>query len=158
VSLRRRPCGRKVEAYIAANPRIVSLIVTIGVPVIRERDGRLVLTRGSRVSISPAPAEGAPVVPLDRELIEKYAGTGWVDLRVSNFEKWKERSPASTPPDVDHHGSAALDVKGYPGDRFVPGDIVGWLLTNEPDEQGWWGGGCTSYIAAVTTSAQPCPS
>lgn len=74
---------------IAANPRIVSLIVTMAwssanataascCPVVR-------------VSIPPAPAARAPVVPLDRELVEKYAATGWIDLRVSNFEKWKER-------------------------------------------------------------------
>jgi hypothetical protein len=36
-------------------------------------------------------------------------------------------------------GSAAFDMATYPTQRFVPGDIVGWLLTNEPDEQGMIG-------------------
>lgn len=130
---------QKIEEYLTANPRITSLIVTIGVPILRERDGKLMLTRGPRVSIPPAPAEGATLVPLDREAIEHHAASGWVDLRAANFERWKERLAGIVSPDVEHHGSAALDVKGYPGQHFVPGDIVGWLLTNEADDSGMVG-------------------
>jgi hypothetical protein len=129
---------RKVEEYLAAHPEIVSEIVTIGVPMLRERNGALVLTRGPRVSIPPLPPDGA-AVPLDRDAVEQYAGTGWVDLRVQNFERWQQRLRDVTTPDVERYGSAALDVKGYPAQRFVPGDIVGWLFTNETDEQGMVG-------------------
>ncbi|MEA2570863.1 MAG: hypothetical protein QOI24_2864 [Acidobacteriota bacterium] len=128
----------KVEAYLTANPRIVSQIVTIGVPMLRSRDGKLTLTRGPRVSIPPAPPDGT-VVPLDAESIERYARSGWVDLRIENFELWQKRLREITKPDVERYGSAALDVKGYPAQTFVPGDVVGWLLTNEPDEQGMVG-------------------
>jgi hypothetical protein len=128
----------KVEAYLAANPRIVSQIVTIGVPMLRSRDGKLTLTRGPRVSIPPAPPDGT-VVPLDAGSIERYARSGWVDLRIENFELWQKRLREITKPDVERYGSAALDVKGYPAQTFVPGDVVGWLLTNEPDEQGMVG-------------------
>lgn len=128
----------KVEMYLAANPRIVSQIVTIGVPMLRSRDGKLTLTRGPRVSIPPAPPDGT-VVPLDAESIERFARSGWVDLRIENFELWQERLRDITKPDVERYGSAALDVKGYPAQTFVPGDVVGWLLTNEPDEQGMVG-------------------
>ncbi|HEY2321550.1 MAG TPA: hypothetical protein VGJ82_01690 [Thermoanaerobaculia bacterium] len=129
---------RRVEEYAASNPRIVSQIVTIGLPILREKDGALVITRGPRVSIPPAGPEGT-VVPLDRAAIERYALTGWVDLRVENFERWQERLRDIVAPDVVRRGSAALDEKTYPAQRFVPGDIVGWLLTNEPDEQGMVG-------------------
>jgi hypothetical protein len=129
---------RRVEEYAAANPRIISQIVTIGLPILRERDGSLVITRGPRVSIPPAGPEGT-VVPLDRGAIERYALTGWVDLRVQNFDRWQKRLRDIVAPDVVHRGSAALDAKTYPAQRFVPGDIVGWLLTNEPDEQGMVG-------------------
>ncbi|MCU1231281.1 MAG: hypothetical protein JWO97_4165 [Acidobacteria bacterium] len=128
----------KVETYLAANPRIVSQIVTIGVPMLRSRDGKQTLTRGPRVSIPPAPPDGT-VVPLDAESIERFARSGWVDLRIENFELWQERLRDITKPDVERYGSAALDVKGYPAQTFVPGDVVGWLLTNEPDEQGMVG-------------------
>jgi hypothetical protein len=129
---------RKVEEYLGAHPEIVSEIVTIGVPMLRERDGALVLTRGPRVSIPPLPPDGA-AVPLDRAAVEQYADTGWVDLRVQSFEKWQRRLRDVTTPDVERYGSAALDVKGYPAQRFVPGDIVGWLFTNETDERGMVG-------------------
>ncbi len=129
---------RNVEEYLGAHPEIVSEIVTIGVPMLRERDGALVLTRGPRVSIPPTPPDGT-TVPLDQASIETYAETGWVDLRVRNFEKWQRRLLDVSTPDVERYGSAALDVKGYPAQRFVPGDIVGWLFTNEADEQGMVG-------------------
>lgn len=129
---------RKVEAYLDANPLIVSEIVTIGVPMLRERGGKLVLTRGPRVSIPPPPPDGT-VVPLDAESIEHYATTGWVDLRTTNFERWRERLCGITTPDIEQYGSAALDVRGFPARRFVPGDIVGWLFTNEADETGMVG-------------------
>ena len=129
---------RRVEAHVASNPQIVSQIVTIGLPILRERDGKLVLTRGPRISIPPAGTEGT-LVPLTRESIERYALTGWVDLRIGNFERWQRRLNDITSPDMVTHGSAALDVSTYAGERFVPGDIVGWVLTNEPDEQGMVG-------------------
>ncbi len=129
---------RRVEEYVAANPRIVSQITTIGIPILRERDGKLVLTRGPKISIPPA-GPNETTVPLDRRSVEKYALTGWVDLRVSNFERWHKRLLAITSPDMQKEGSAAFDVATYPAQRFVPGDIVGWLLTNEPDEQGMIG-------------------
>lgn len=130
---------RRVETYLDTNRTIASLIVTIGVPILRSNDGKLVLTRGPRISIPPVAAEGVPVVPLDAESIEHYAATGWVDLRLGNFELWQQRLGGIAAPDVEHYGSAALDVQGYPGRHFVPGDIVGWLLTNEADEQGMVG-------------------
>ncbi len=129
---------RRVEEYVAANPRIVSQITTIGVPILRERNGRLVLTRGPKISIPPAGPNGT-TVPLDQYSVEKYALTGWVDLRLSNFERWQKRLQDITSPDMQKGGSAAFDMATYPAQRFVPGDIVGWLLTNEPDEQGMIG-------------------
>jgi hypothetical protein len=128
----------RVEAYLAANPRMVSQIITIGIPMLRERDGKLVLTRGPRISIPPAGPEGS-LVPLTREAIERHALNGWVDLRLANFERWRQRLGAIASPDMAAKGSAALDVHTYAGERFVPGDIVGWVLTNEPDEQGMVG-------------------
>ncbi len=130
----------RVEQYLEANPRIVSLIVTVGIPILRAREGKLRLTRGPRINIPVAPPDGA-AVPLDGNAVERYARTGWVDVRLENFETWAERIArlARSRPDIVTHGSAALDLTRYGGDRFVPGDVVGWLLTNETDEQGMVG-------------------
>jgi hypothetical protein len=131
---------KRVEGVLRSHAEIVSLVVTIGIPLLRASDGSLRLTRGPRINIPAAPADTAPA-SLDRDKIESYARTGWVDLRVENFEVWRERIErlSKSRPDIISQGSAAFDVTKYSGDRFVPGDVVGWLLTNEVDEQGMVG-------------------
>ncbi len=126
----------RVERYLDDHPRIVSLIVTVGIPLLHGKH----LVRGPRINIPPTPPNGAPV-KLNKKAVERYAQTGWVDLRLENFELWKERLQrlACSRPDIVAHGSAAFELTNYSGDRFVPGDVVGWLLTNEPDEQGMVG-------------------
>ena len=114
-----------------------SLVTTIGIPLLRS-DSQL--TRGPRINIPPAPPDGAPVA-LGANAVDKYARTGWVDLRLANFEVWRERLQrlVRCRPDIASHGSAAFDVASYSGSTFVPGDVVGWLLTTETDEQGMVG-------------------
>ena len=129
---------RRVEAYLEANPVVAGTIVRIGTPILRERDGHLTLARGPRISIPPVTA-GHTVVELTPATIDRYAKSGWVDLRLANFEKWRDRLGGIKQRDVERYGSAALDVKGYPAEEFVPGDIVGWIFTNEEDEQGMIG-------------------
>ena len=130
----------RVDAYLEANPRIVSLIVTIGIPLLRQNGSKLTLTRGPRLNIPVTPPDGSPV-QLSDEAIEKYARVGWVDLRPENFQLWGERIArlARSRPDIVKNGSAALDLSKYSRERFVPGDVVGWLFTNEADEQGMVG-------------------
>lgn len=130
----------RVERYLAENPKVVSMITTIGIPLLRAKDGGAELTRGPRINIPPSPPN-TTTVPLDAESVAKYARTGWVDLRLENFEVWRERIArlARSQPDIARHGSAAFDLTRYPSDLFVPGDVVGWLLTNEIDEQGMVG-------------------
>ena len=127
----------RVDAWLAANPRVVSLITTIGIPLLRSDE---TLTRGPRINIPPAPPDGAPV-PLGRDAVEKYAQNGWVDLRLANFETWRERlrKLCTSRPDIVASGSAAFELASYSGDAFSPGEVVGWLLTNEIDEQGMVG-------------------
>ena len=128
---------QRVDEWLVANPRVVSLITTIGIPLLRSDS---TLTRGPRINIPPAPPDGAPV-PLGREAVEKYAENGWVDLRLANFEAWRERLRrlSTCRPDIVAEGSAAFELTSYSGDSFSPGDVVGWLLTNEVDEQGMVG-------------------
>jgi hypothetical protein len=125
---------QRVEQYLAQHPRVVSMVTTIGIPFLRESPLRL--TRGPRVNIPPTPADGSPV-PLGDDRVEAYARTGWVDLRVRNFERWRERLEQLqvARPDIAAEGSAAFALKQYLGDRFVPGDVVGWLFTIEGDHR-----------------------
>jgi hypothetical protein len=129
---------RRVEDYLAANPAVTSTIVRVGTPILRERDGRLTITRGPRISIPPVVA-GRSVAELNAERIEQYAASGWVDLRLSNFERWQQRLTNAKPGDIERFGSAAFDATRYPGETFEPGDFVGWLFVNEADEQKIYG-------------------
>ena len=129
---------RRVEDYLAENPAVTSTVVRVGTPILRERDGRLTITRGPRISI-PAVVAGHSLVDLNDERIEQYAASGWVDLRLSNFERWQRRLTNAKPGDIERYGSAAFDAKRYPGDTFEPGDFVGWLFVNEADEQKIYG-------------------
>jgi hypothetical protein len=127
----------RVHQYLDASPRMVSLITTIGIPLLRSST---TLTRGPRINIPPAMPDGSPV-PLGAEAVEKCARNGWVDLRLENFETWRERlrKLACSRPDIVGQGSAAFELTSYLPDAFIPGDVVGWLLTNETDEQGMAG-------------------
>lgn len=129
---------RRVEEYLAANPAVASTIVRVGTPILRERAGRLTITRGPRISI-PAVVAGHSLVDLNDERIEQYAASGWVDLRLSNFERWQRRLANAKPGDIERFGSAAFDATRYPGETFEPGDFVGWLFVNEADEQKIYG-------------------
>lgn len=125
-----------VERYLASNPRIASLIATIGIPVLRD-PGALTITRGPRLNIPVASPDGRAVA-LDRDSIERFGHAGWVDLRGGNFEIWSDRIRrlAESRPDIAAHGSASFDPSRYMSDLFIPGDVVGWILTNEVDEMG----------------------
>jgi hypothetical protein len=129
---------RRVEEYLAANPAVTGTIVRVGTPILRERAGHLTLTRGPRISI-PAVVAGRSVVDLNPDRIEQYAASGWIDLRLSNFERWRQRLTNAKPGDIERFGSAAFDATRYPGESFQPGDFVGWLFVNEADEHGMLG-------------------
>lgn len=128
----------RVERYLTDNPAVASTIVRVGTPILRERETGLTLTRGPRISIPPV-VGGRNVVDLNAEHIEQYAASGWVDLRLSNFERWRARLAHAKPGDIERFGSAAFDATRYPGDSFEPGDFVGWLFVNEADEHGVFG-------------------
>ncbi|HUP65571.1 MAG TPA: hypothetical protein VM557_09840 [Thermoanaerobaculia bacterium] len=127
----------KVEAWLEAHPRISSLIATIGIGVLRSRGGELRLTRGPRLNI-PVPSPDGKPIPIDDAAMEKYASIGWVDLRLENFVLWRQRIARilESRPDIVSSGSAAFDQSKYLSRDFVPGEVVGWLLTNEVDEMG----------------------
>jgi len=129
---------QRVEQYLVQYPAVASTIVRVGTPILRERDGGLTLTRGPRISI-PAVATGHSLVDLNPQRIDQYAASGWVDLRLSNFERWRQRLTNAKPGDIERFGSAAFDATRYPGESFEPGDFVGWLFVNETDEQGIYG-------------------
>jgi hypothetical protein len=131
---------RAIEEYLEANPRVSSLITTVGIPILRSAGGKLTIARGPKMNIPVPRPDGRPN-ELTPEKIERNAFLGWVDLRVENFELWRERVEklGNSRADIAESGSSAFDRASYMPDTFVPGDVVGWLLANEADESGWVG-------------------
>jgi hypothetical protein len=122
---------QKVEDFLASHRRVASLITTIGIPMLRERDGHRILTRGPRLNIPVPRPDGAPT-PLDHDTLERLAFLGWVDLRLDNFETWRKRIAriCEARPDIASHGSASFDRRAYLANDFTPGEVVGGLHSN----------------------------
>jgi hypothetical protein len=131
---------RRVEEYLATHSRVASLVATIGIPILRGESGTFSIARGPRLNI-PVPLPDGRPVPLDDDSVERFAFLGWVDLREKNFRQWNERLEliVKAHPDIAANGSAAFDTAAYMPEIFSPGDVVGWLLSNEIDEQGMVG-------------------
>ena len=130
----------KVEAYLSSHPRVASLIVTIGIPILRGEGGEHRIARGPRLNIPVPRPDGAPH-QLHDDAVERFARQGWVDLRKQNFAVWQERVRriAGARADLVEQGSAGFARTNYMPEEFVPGEVVGYLLANETDESGMAG-------------------
>lgn len=128
-----------VEKWLEANPRVSRLITTVGLPILREDDEGLVVTRGPRLNI-PVPSPDGQPLPTEGN-VERWSEKGWVDLRRSSFRHWRQRIEriVDAAPDIAGRGSASFDLQNYLPDEFRPGEVVGWLLANEPDDSGMVG-------------------
>ena len=58
LALRRLGRSEVATALADANPKIVSQIATVGIPLLQEKGGVLQLTRGPRLNIPPTPPDG----------------------------------------------------------------------------------------------------
>ena len=81
--------SEKVTSLLSSDPELLSRIISISIPVLKSNKK---LIRGKHVSV-PADIPGKPNAEFEasQDLIDKWAHDGWVDLRYSNFELWKNR-------------------------------------------------------------------
>jgi NAD(P)-dependent dehydrogenase (short-subunit alcohol dehydrogenase family) len=101
-----------------------SRILSIGLPILRA-DGKLL--RGAEVKVAPLPGQA----PSDPKLVDN----GWVDLRVQNWRKWRERAAAML---QEIEGRAGPDQGSRfdtePGSRrrhLRPGRMAAWIFRKE---------------------------
>ncbi|MBK8262004.1 MAG: hypothetical protein IPK80_11800 [Nannocystis sp.] len=127
---------RSYEAMAAAlaealEPTQVDKVApSIGIPVLMP-DGATLL-RGPRINVPELLGHGT-AVELTPAGMDTWASKGWVDLRPSNMQRWRERatrmSVART--DLRRAGSAAATIHSYLSDRFELGEVVAWIFNNE---------------------------
>jgi polysaccharide biosynthesis protein len=79
-----------LEEKIKGDKELLSRIASIGIPVLTA-DGKKLL-RGNTIAI-PANVPGKPDIKFDitSDNVNKWARDGWVDLRPSNMNVWKDR-------------------------------------------------------------------
>lgn len=120
---------------IKASPELRSRIISIGIPILLE-DG-VSMIRGPKVVIPPY--RGSNEVPSSPEKINSWAHDGWVDLRESNMEMWKQRMENLLRViklhdwDVsDADTSSAFNRKDFivEGELNI-GEVVGWIFNVE---------------------------
>lgn len=109
---------------IESDADLRSRILSIGLPILRP-DGKLL--RGAEVKVAPVGEQS----PNDPRLVDN----GWVDLRVQNWRKWRERAAAML---QEIEGRAGPDQGSRydtePGSRrrqLRPGRMAAWIFRTE---------------------------
>lgn len=117
--------AERAAALITEDAELRVRILTIGLPILLP-DGARVL-RGPDVKVAPEPGQS----PDDPRL----ADNGWIDLRPSNWLRWRERADrilrelrASPAP---REGSRSDITPGNRRMRLRPGSLVAWIFRNE---------------------------
>jgi len=128
-----REISKTLEHYIFSERRLRAEILSIGIPILLS-DGKTLL-RGTTVKIPPY--RGENVLPITPENIDTWAHDGWVDLRVSNMERWQNRfrqimAEVESIPAADT-SSRFLHTAEYWNhfDELDEGKVVGWIFIVE---------------------------
>ncbi|MGH7477043.1 MAG: short-chain dehydrogenase [Longimicrobiales bacterium] len=117
--------ARRSASLLAQDADLRSRILSAGLAVLLP-DGERVL-RGAIVKIEPEPGQS----PHDRRLPE----SGWVDLRASNWARWRARleridRDAQTLPGPDHGSQTDLEP-GRRTQQIRPGRLAAWVFRHE---------------------------
>lgn len=128
------------RAILEADEKLLQTVLTLGIPVLFEKDGELRLARGHRVK-SP-PNRGQTEIPVDHERLDEWAAAGWIDLRVENMVRWRARigkllEEARSIPTADTSSryvrNEAFWAANHSSDEsgLCPGEIVAWIFITE---------------------------
>jgi hypothetical protein len=115
---------RRAHELIATDADLRTRILSIGLPILLP-NGELL--RGPDVKVRPEPGQSArdPRLP----------DNGWVDLRIENWRKWRERAASMLQearefPGPDQ-GSRYDGEPGQRGRQIRPGRMVAWVFRRE---------------------------
>ena len=126
----------RLRGRIEGDAELTKKIVSIGIPILIEDGDDLRMLRGREVAI---PKKGQVDLDSDKG-VATWAEAGWVDLRVSNMEKWTQRMRAllreiELIPASDTSSRYIRDREFWGGASgpapIDPGEVVGWLFNTE---------------------------
>jgi hypothetical protein len=112
------------EALLWADDEPRVSIVSIGLPIL-SADGKRVF-RGPELKARPEPG---------RSVDDRLISRGWIDLRPSNWELWRDRfrrilEETAAAPGPDDGSFADADLASR-SDRIRPGSAVAWIFKRE---------------------------
>jgi hypothetical protein len=115
--------------YIVRHEQLRQTITSVGLPILAPDGARIF--RGPFIRIPERPDTDR--VPLTPQAVNKFARKGWVDLRLDNFARWKERFERMQRARKALHGrgSAGITMEAYLSDEISIGDVVAWVFNNE---------------------------
>ena len=125
--------SKVLSEMIKKDSKLRSEIISIGIPILMP-DG-VSLLRGEEIKIPPF--RGENVLPANQKAIDAWAHDGWVDLRVKNMERWKNRfeemKMMTEPIPAGDTSSRFIYTKEYWNnfETIEPGKIVGWIFSYE---------------------------
>jgi hypothetical protein len=125
--------SEEASELLRNDEKLRSRILSIGIPILLADGVRLL--RGPEVHIPQA--RGAEALTVTPEALDEWAEAGWVDLRVSNFQRWIERARAAVEeagrvPTQDTSSRFHRDRHWWHvGSPIDEGRLVGWLFIDE---------------------------
>lgn len=130
---------KQIFGLLDQHPDLLATPVSIGIPVLFEKDGKPQLLRGRQIKTPPP--SGTNEVQLDSHNLEEWARAGWIDLRPANLELWQQRIRALVAdslsiPAADTSSRYVRDREFWRGDEdgsfsIQPGEIAAWIFINE---------------------------
>ena len=117
---------------LAINSSGVSEIApSIGIPILLS-DGTTLL-RGPRINVPEIIGHSTSISLKDKDQLEKWIRKGWIDLRPSNMECWRNRfkKMLRARAQLRDMGSASASIYTFLGDTFEIGEVVAWIFNNE---------------------------
>jgi len=117
--------AERTAALVREDDDLRVRILSIGLPILLP-DGERVL-RGPAPKVAPEPGQA----PNDAKLVDN----GWVDLRASNWAKWRDRFQAmadelAARPGPDRGSQSDAEV-GERGSHIRPGRLAAWIFRHE---------------------------
>jgi hypothetical protein len=123
----------KVVDLLQSNEELRGEIISIGIPILLP-DGKSLL-RANQIKIPPHRGENE--LEITPENINLWSHDGWVDLRLPNFTKWKERlsdiiDEAESYPESDT-SSLHVRTRDYWNnfEKVDIGKVVSWIFIHE---------------------------
>ena len=127
----------KMVEIIRSNDELRNQILSIGIPILLP-DGKSLL-RGNEIKIPPFRGENE--LEITKENIELWTKDGWIDLRISNVERWQKRikdiMDEANSIDPDDTSSMYVRNKKYWNnfEEIDLGKVVSWLFITEEHGQ-----------------------